>query len=235
MTIPNRALRTVRMNHTNISWVPVFSVKTSSTLQSDKETPRKRREGHKPRTTVPEDKETYHVLTIQTDPIHRRTMCALRERYYPPSLLRVSAHISLFRALPGSMLPVIKTDIAAAAAQTAPFDIRAVGPPVRLGRGGVGVSVSGLEPVEKLVKDFQNKWQDTLSRQDRAAFRGHYTLMNKVDDPEVVARCFEEVSREMEPNGCPGTALGLSLWRYDNGWWRHQEDFPFSGTGDKSS
>ncbi|KAI1760773.1 hypothetical protein GGR53DRAFT_508471 [Hypoxylon sp. FL1150] len=191
-----------------------------------------RRDNHKPRSNVPEAEETYYVLSLQTDPKHHQTMCALRERYFPPALLRVAAHISLFRALPESALPSLRTDIAAVAGRTTTFGIRAVGPPIRMGRGGVGVSVVGLEPAEGIVKELQQKWHDVLSRQDHGAFRGHYTLMNKVDDPEKVEKCFEEVRQELEPHGVPGTALGLSLWRYDKGWWRHEHDYAFSGAGD---
>ncbi|KAI1410273.1 hypothetical protein F5Y13DRAFT_192460 [Hypoxylon sp. FL1857] len=194
-----------------------------------------RRENHRPKTNVLEGEETYYTLSLQTDATHHRTMCALRERYYPPALLRVAAHISLFRALPGSLLPSIKADIGAAAARITPFKIRAVGPPIQMGRGGVGVSVTDLEPVEGLVKGLQEKWHDVLSRQDRGAFRGHYTLLNKEDDPEKVLRCLEEVHRELKPEGCPGTALGLSLWRYDNGWWHHEQDLAFSGVEDRDS
>lgn len=189
----------------------------------------RRQENHRPKTNVSEGEEIYYILSLQTDAAHHQTMCALRERYFPSALLRIAAHISLFRALPGYLLPSIKADIAAAAVHMNPFGIRSVGPPIRMGRGGVGVPVTGLEPVEGMVKDLQGKWHDVLSRQDRSAFRGHYTLMNKEDDPKKVAQCLEEARRELEPEGCPGTALGLSLWRYDNGWWRHEEDLAFSG------
>ncbi|KAI0109760.1 hypothetical protein F4814DRAFT_424527 [Daldinia grandis] len=195
----------------------------------------RRRENHRPKTNVPEGEETYYVLTLQTDAAHHQAVCSLRERYFPPSLLRVGAHISLFRALPGSALPSLRKDITSAAACITPFMIQAAGPPIPMGRGGVVVPVVGLEPAERLVRELQVKWHDVLSRQDRGAFRGHYTLMNKVDDPEVVARCLEELRRKFQLEGCPGKALGLSLWRYDHGWWRHDTDFPFLGTEARDS
>ncbi|KAI1775465.1 hypothetical protein F4818DRAFT_416636 [Hypoxylon cercidicola] len=202
----------------------------NSASQSVASSPHRRRDNHRPKTNVPEGEETYYVLTLRTDAAHHHAMCALRERYYPPALRRVAAHISLFRALPASTLPSLRPDIATAAGRTVVFGIRAVGPPVRMGRGGVGVSVVGLEPADGIVGELRGKWGDVLSRQDRAPFRGHYTLMNKVDDPEKVEKCIEELRKELEPRGIPGTALGLSLWRYDEGWWRHEQDFAFSGT-----
>ncbi|OTA56025.1 hypothetical protein K449DRAFT_438276 [Hypoxylon sp. EC38] len=216
---------------------PRHSASEISTYPRNPKTPSmsRRQEHHKPKTNVPEGEETYYIISLQTDVAHHRKMCTLRERYFPPALLRVAAHISLFRALPGSFLPSIKADVAAAVAHITPFGIRTVGPPIRMGRGGVEVSVTSLEPVEGLVRDLQGKWHDVLSRQDRGAFRGHYTLMNKENDLKKVARCLEEVHRELEPEGCPGTALGPSLWRYDNGWWHHEEDLAFSGVKDGRS
>ncbi|KAI0848019.1 hypothetical protein F5Y00DRAFT_262919 [Daldinia vernicosa] len=96
-----------------------------------------------------------------------------------------------------------------------------------MGRGGVAIPVLGLEPVEGLVRELREKWRNVLSRQDCGAFRGHYTVMDKVDDPETVVRCVEELRCKFQPQGYPGTALGLSLWWYDHGWWRHETDFPF--------
>ncbi|KAK6957250.1 hypothetical protein Daesc_000032 [Daldinia eschscholtzii] len=201
----------------------------SPSSQSDMVTSNRRRKNHRPKINAPEGEETYYVLTLQTDTELHQAMCALRKRYYPPALLRVGAHVSLFRALPGSTLPSLRSDIASAAAPINPFGIQAVGPPTRLGRGGVAVPVLGLEPVESLVQELQRKWCEVLSRQDRGVFRGHYTLMNKVEDSEVVTRCLEELRREFRLEGCPGRALGLSLWRYDRGWWHHETDFPFLG------
>ncbi|KAI1399060.1 hypothetical protein F4819DRAFT_498292 [Hypoxylon fuscum] len=191
-------------------------------------TPNTRHPNHRPQTSIPEGQETFYVLTLLTDGAHHQAMCALRERYYPPALLRVSAHISLFRALPGSLIPALRADVAAVAARTASIGICAVGPPIQMGRGGVGVLVTGLQPVDGIMRELQEKWHDVLSRQDRGRFRGHYTLMNKVNDNEKVKRCLENVGKELGPWGCPGIALGLSLWRYDAGWWRHEEDFTFS-------
>ncbi|KAI2618036.1 hypothetical protein GGS26DRAFT_602901 [Hypomontagnella submonticulosa] len=208
---------------------PSFTARLSASPPRAKAASSHRRQNHRPQSNVPDQDEIYYVLTLQTDPSHHRTMCSLRERYFPPALLRVGAHISLFRALPDSGLPSLREDIAAAADHITPFQIHAVGPPIRMGRRGVGVPVLGLEPVVELVRGFQEKWGDVLSRQDRGTFRGHYTLMNKVDDSETVARCIHELRQDFGPNGCPGMVLGLSLWRYDDGWWRHEKDFAFSG------
>lgn len=180
-----------------------------------------RREDHKPRTSAAE--EEYYILTLATDPTHHETMSDLRKKYFPPKLLKVTAHISLFRALPGSRLPTIQEDIAHVASKTHPFPIHAQHP-FRMAHG-VGVGVTGLEPAERLFGKLQTKWWEFLSQQDRAGFRAHYTLMNKVDDEQVVLKCLEDLKRDFR--GSSGMVCGVALWRYDKGWWRHDEDFMF--------
>ncbi|KAI1373937.1 hypothetical protein F4677DRAFT_427665 [Hypoxylon crocopeplum] len=128
MPINLRLLQTQRMYSSRVilgasqASSPSTSGTSSSPPQLDITSRRQRRENHKPRINVPEGEETYYVLTLQTDPAHHKAMCALRERYYPPALLRVSAHISLFRALPGSVLPSLRTDITTAATDSAVRD-----------------------------------------------------------------------------------------------------------------
>ncbi|CAJ2514074.1 Uu.00g021930.m01.CDS01 [Anthostomella pinea] len=202
------------------------SARDTTTSHSESHAPRayQRRDDHKPRTSGPE--EDHYVLTLQTDSAHQATMSEWRKRYFPAKMLKVDAHISLFRALPDSILSTIKSDIASAASGTTPFAISA-SKPFRMGRG-VGLSVTGLEPADELFRQLQTKWYDVLSQQDRGKFRGHYTLMNLVNDEEAVKRCLEDVRREF--GGCDGEVTGLSLWRYDRGWWRHDQDFAFPRT-----
>ncbi|KAI1753995.1 hypothetical protein F4782DRAFT_494678 [Xylaria castorea] len=173
----------------------------------------------------PEEEEDVYVLTLKTDPVHQKRMSGLRTRYFPPHLLKVDAHVTLFHALPESLKSVITSDLSSLCAKISPFDIRAA-KPFRMGRG-VGVHVSGLAPVEKLCAELQTRWCEHLTLQDSRKFRGHYTLMNKVDDREVIDRCLAEL--ESDFTGCGGLATGLDLWRYDRGWWRHERDIEFSG------
>ncbi|ORY68986.1 uncharacterized protein BCR38DRAFT_482464 [Pseudomassariella vexata] len=180
-----------------------------------------RRDDHKPRTAY--EDEDHYVLTLKTDPELQTAMSALRTKYFPPKLLKVNAHVSLFHALPGSMLPKMKSDISSLASRTTLFHIKA-GKPFRMARG-VGISVDGLEPAAHIHKDLQELWRETLSIQDRGKFRGHYTIMNKVTEAEEVDACLAEVKNNF--HGCSGTVTGLSLWKYDRGWWVSKEDFGF--------
>lgn len=91
---------------------------------------------------------------------------------------------------------------------------------------GVGVHVEGLEPAESIRRQLQGLWGGVLSEQDGiASWRGHYTVMNKMDDEVKIERCLEELRTTFE--GCGGAVSGLSLWRYDRGWWRSECQFLF--------
>lgn len=59
----------------------------------------------------------------KTDEAHHEAVTALPNRYFPPKLNKLSAHIALFRALPGSELAAIEAAIQDAVCQRYPFSI----------------------------------------------------------------------------------------------------------------
>ena len=181
-----------------------------------------RQADHTPNTDQPED-ETY-ILTLRTDHEHHKTMTALRNQYFPPRLNKLSAHMALFRALPGSHLPKIKSDILAQCSRQQPFKIHTTG----LSRLSHGVSINVMAPkAENIHKEFKSKWQGFLSKQD-GGFKAHYTIQNKVEKG-VSEKTLKKVEREFE--GSEGWGEGLTLWRYDRGFWRHEEDYMFQRNG----
>ncbi|KAI0848018.1 hypothetical protein F5Y00DRAFT_239608 [Daldinia vernicosa] len=102
MTISPRLLKAGRISPKPITQAFVTNQLTivvgSATSHSDTVTHHRRRENHKPKIDIPEGKEAYYVLSLQTNAAHHRATCVMREQYFPSSLLRVGAHISLFRA-----------------------------------------------------------------------------------------------------------------------------------------
>ncbi|KAK3938061.1 hypothetical protein QBC46DRAFT_391063 [Diplogelasinospora grovesii] len=182
-----------------------------------------RRDAHKTHTDVKD--EEHYVLTLHLDDEMDSAVSALRAKYFPAERLKVAAHICLFRALPGSLLAEIRDDIFEEARHMSSFTIR-TGEPFRMGNNGVGLSVSGLGPVEGVTRHLQKKWCKVLSQQDRGRFRGHFTIMNKVHDKEIVEKCLQEVRDEFP--SCEGTVQAFCLWRYDHGYWKDAELFRFS-------
>lgn len=159
-------------------------------------------------------------------------MTSLRKQYFPPRLNKLDAHLTLFHALPGTHLQdSILPTLSSVAAATSPFPILAA-KPFRLNKGiAIGVpKTKGGDRARDIHSTLQESWKDFLSEQDgRGGVKVHYTVMNKVDDEGVVAKAFEEVQGSWRGN--EGVAEGLSLFRYEKGYWVHFEDFRFTGDG----
>lgn len=187
-----------------------------------------------------EDEEDCYVLTLLTDGRHHADMSALRRQWFPPKLLKVDAHVTLFHALPASRLDRVRADLGAAAARTARFPVRVQPRGVfRMGKGvGVEIDRESLMRVRALREGLRARWngeegemydgegEGWLSEQDaRRGWKGHYTVMNKENEKERKEACYEELSHEWK--GSKGFVNGLTLWRYDRGWWKKSEDFLF--------
>ncbi|KAL9070358.1 MAG: hypothetical protein Q9161_004916 [Pseudevernia consocians] len=169
--------------------------------------------------TAQEEEDNY-ILALHTDPEHHKRVTALRSQYFPPKLNKLSAHIALFRALPGSQLATIEADVSAAAEKQRSFSI-ATDKAYLLGHG-VAIDANA-PPAKDIYNGLKDKWEDFLSKQDKS-FKAHYTIQNKVEDG-VPQRTLEELQKNFE--GSRGQVDGLSLYRYDRGYWRHTKDFMF--------
>lgn len=178
---------------------------------------------HQPNTSSASE-DTY-VLALHTDASHHKALTTLRNQHFPPKINKLAAHIALFRALPGSHLEQIVSDIAAITSPIKPFAV-ATGKPFRLAHG-VGIEAHTTPPAaaKEIYQRLKDKWQDFLSRQDHGSFKAHYTIQNKVEDEEKVKECLESVRKDF--HGSQGTVEGLVLYRYDRGWWKKERDFPF--------
>ena len=177
-----------------------------------------RRADHVANTT--REEETSYVLTLHTDPDHHKCVTALRTQYFPQRLNKLSAHIALFRALPGSQLATIETDISALAEKQRSFPV-ATGKAFLLSHG-VAIDANA-PPAQGIYEGLRQNWEGFLSKQDKS-FKAHYTIQNKAEDG-VPERTLEELERNFK--GSKGQVDGLSLYRYDRGYWRHMKDFMF--------
>ncbi|MDQ3384396.1 MAG: 2'-5' RNA ligase family protein [Actinomycetota bacterium] len=154
------------------------------------------------------------ILTVALDGGSSTTFDALRRAHFPPERNHLSAHVTLFHALPGEDEAGIVEDVRAAALRPG-FPIEVSG--VRsLGRGVAYVLHS--PPLEELRSELAGRWADRLSTQDRGRFRPHVTVQNKVD-PAAARALLGELERTFEAWTC--TAEGLSLSWYRGGPWEH--------------
>jgi 2'-5' RNA ligase len=160
------------------------------------------------------------ILTAALDEASQSVFDELRQAHFPPARNHLAAHVTLFHALPGEDEAQVVEDVAAAAGRPPPqIQVARVR---SLGRGvAFDLSSPALEDVRAHLA---RRWADGLSRQDRAPFRPHVTVQNKVEPTEARA-LLAELERSFEPWTC--TARGLSLWWYRGGPWEHLVTVPF--------
>jgi hypothetical protein len=133
----------------------------------------------------------------------------------------LSAHLTLFHALPAALEGEIRAALLACAAATPPlpvalFRVRSLG-------GGVALDVDAPALVE-LRATLARRFAAHLTRQDAQGWRPHVTVQNKVD-AEAAQRTFEALAADFVP--WTATGLGLDLWRYHGGPWEAIASAPF--------
>lgn len=162
------------------------------------------------------------VLTLAIEERAQIEFEQQRRRYFPASLNRVPAHISLFHALPGELLPAIHSRLVELAAATQPFPLR-VHDVQKLGRG-VAYALEA-EPLTALHTALRGAWLSWLTRQDAQGFRPHVVIQNKADPAEARV-LYEKMSANFRPYSVQAT--GLLLWRYLGGPWALEQEFAFA-------
>lgn len=145
----------------------------------------------------------------------------MRRRHFPEALNRVGAHLTLFHNLPGSDEDEIIEEVARLAAKTSPFEIAVTGP-MRLGRG-VALNIES-DKLNEIRSELALRFKKRLSGQDRAKFRPHVTIQNKVA-PHEAAALFDHLKATILP--FEATAEGIQIWRYERGPWRPIAAVPF--------
>ena len=160
------------------------------------------------------------ILTLTLDAASQAFFDEQRRRYFPPKINYLSAHLTLFHALPGAEEAAIAADLAAVA-QAAPLPLRVTG--VKFMGRGVMYALDNPD-LPALHRGLQRRWQPWLTAQDGQGLRPHITVQNKVD-PAVARALLAELSAGFEPFEALGT--GLALWAYRGGPWELQRVFEF--------
>ncbi|KAL8991354.1 MAG: hypothetical protein Q9169_007889 [Polycauliona sp. 2 TL-2023] len=171
-----------------------------------------------------QDESEKYILALHTDPAHHKTVTALRTKHFPVKINKLTAHVSLFRALPGSQLPAIEAAIKKLVQHQDPFQI-STGEPFLMPYGvGLAVHAGAAASIYQILKE---QWTGFLSKQDQS-FRPHYTIQNKVER-STAQRTVEDIhSGPGRFEGSTGTVTGLSLFLYDRGYWTLKQTYPFS-------
>lgn len=137
----------------------------------------------------------------------------LRRAHYPADRNRVSAHLTLFHHLPPSILPELKQRLAAETRGVAAPAASAAGL-IDLGRGvAVRIDSPALAAIRARLAE---AFAPLLTPQDRAGWRGHVTIQNKVTPAQAKAT-LAALSHGFAPH--PVHIAGLASWYYrDTGW-----------------
>lgn len=164
------------------------------------------------------------IVTLQMDPAAAARFTALRRQHFPAHRNWLDAHITLFHALPVGSVDLVLRDAQALASSTEPFGLRV--DRVQFLGAGVAYALSSGQAV-RLRSALAERWSSLLGPQDRAK-RGalHITVQNKV--PPAIARQLQgELEQVFEPHDI--AAVGIQVWYYVGGPWRHAATFPLSG------
>ena len=163
------------------------------------------------------------VLTLLLDPETQARFDDERTRFFPAARNHLSAHLTLFHALPGEQLDRVRADVRELAATAASFElaVTAVRP---LGRG-VAYDLRAPE-LDRLHADLAARFAPWLTRQDRQRFAGHVTVANKLD-PDAARTLTAQLSGAFSP--WTARATGLGLWWYRGGPWQPLESVALDG------
>ena len=146
----------------------------------------------------------------------------LRRTHYPPQRNRVPAHLTLFHHLPPSIEAELGGRLAVHAATPRPA-ARLAGV-IDLGAGTAFRVESAM--LEDIRADLAEAFRGLLTPQDRAPWRPHVTIQNKVE-PGEARRLQAGLRATFEPR--PLSIVGLASWRYRDGPWEPIRKYSFRG------
>ncbi|MGS1017604.1 2'-5' RNA ligase family protein [Allosphingosinicella humi] len=146
----------------------------------------------------------------------------LRRTYYPPERNLVPAHLTLFHQLPPSSEAELAGRLARSAA-LAPPSARIAGL-IDLD-GGTALRIESVA-LEDMRADLAEALWGLLTPQDRAPWRPHVTIQNKVERAEA-RRLQARLAATFEPRRA--TIGALALWRYARGPWEPIRRYAFRG------
>ena len=146
----------------------------------------------------------------------------LRRRHYPPERNQLSAHLTMFHAIPPSAESELRR-ILAAAAQLRPPPARIAGP-MNLG-GGVALRVASDE-LNAIRAEIADRLRGLLTAQDSGGWSAHITIQNKVS-PRQVKILLEAVGEQFKER--PIRIAGLGLHHYLGGPWETLQTYSFRG------
>lgn len=150
---------------------------------------------------------------------------ALRRAHYPAERNLVPAHLTLFQHLPPGGGDELDRRLRAEARGSSPPEGRVAGL-LKFERGvALRVESPALEDIRARIADV---FAPMLIPQDRAPWRPHVTIQNKVE-PQVAAELYSTLAEGFAARAVSFT--GLASWRYRGGPWEPIARYAFSRSG----
>lgn len=163
------------------------------------------------------------LVTLAMDADSFEHFNGLRQVHFPPERNHIPAHITLFHHLPGAEEATVVQVLARAAADTPRFLMETSG----LWMMGFGVAYLLQSPqAVALHAQLQQQFAPWLTPQDaRQGFKPHITVQNKAS-----ATAAKHLHAQLLESFAPQTieAMGLDLWEYLGGPWKHRARFAFA-------
>ena len=154
------------------------------------------------------------IVTLRMDAQAAAQFTALRRAHFPAERNWLSAHVTLFHALPVDSVDGVLADVADLAASTTVFPMR-VDRLLFLGRG-VAYGLSSPDGL-RVRASLASRWDAVLGRQDRAwQGRLHVTVQNKVE-PSTARALHDALMQRFVAQTVE--ACGLDVWYYVGGPW----------------
>jgi len=147
----------------------------------------------------------------------------LRTEHFPPERNYLSAHLTLFHALPPSVEPEMRGLMADLAGEFPPPPAR-MNRIVSLGRGtALGIESDALMALRDRIAE---RFAGCLTPQDNHRPRLHVTVQNKVDRQTAQAA---QATLRAGFSPWEGLLDRLHLWHYRGGPWEHIATVPLQG------
>lgn len=153
------------------------------------------------------------IVTALFGPADAAWFDDLRARHFPPERNLLKAHLTMFHHLAPGLAPELKRRLTAETRAVAPPAARIAGL-LSLGRGvAFRIESPALEDIRHRLAD---AFAALLTPQDRAGWRPHVTVQNKVE-PGAAKALQALLERDFRPRAV--RIAGLASWWYRGGPW----------------
>jgi hypothetical protein len=162
------------------------------------------------------------IVTAELGAPDQAWLDRLRRAHFPPERNQLSAHLTMFHALPPSVELEVKNRLVRLTKAPAPKAwIEGL---MDLG-GGVAYRVASPD-LGRIREELSDNMHSLISAQDGQGWRPHVTIQNKVP-PKVARALLAELESGFRPR--PLEISGVGLHRYLGGPWERIAIYPFRG------